>query len=56
MNLTAGWIGVFEPQHRAQCIALGEQTGLFKDQKVSKGCTPNYLPAFIAIESRKRNL
>lgn len=56
MNFTAGWIGVYEKQYRSRCIAIGEQTGLFKGEKVSKGCTPNYLPEFIAIESRKRNL
>ncbi|SDG89316.1 3-methyladenine DNA glycosylase AlkD [Dyadobacter soli] len=55
MNLTAGWIGVYEKQYRSRCVAIGENTGLFKGEKVSKGCTPNYLPEFIAIESNKRN-
>lgn len=55
MNFTAGWIGVFDPKYRARCIAIGEQTGLYKDEMVSKGCTPNYLPEFIAIEAGKRN-
>ncbi len=55
MNFTAGWIGVYEQKYRARCIALGEQTGLYKDERVSKGCTPNYLPEFIAIEAEKRN-
>lgn len=54
MNFTAGWIGVFDQQYRTRCIAIGEQTGLFKDEMVSKGCTPNYLPEFIRIESDKR--
>lgn len=54
MNLTAGWMGVYEKQYRKRCIAIGEKTGLFKDEKVSKGCTPNYLPEFIAIEAKKR--
>ncbi|SEJ38902.1 3-methyladenine DNA glycosylase AlkD [Dyadobacter sp. SG02] len=56
MNFTAGWIGIFEKQYRDRCVALGEKTGLFKGEKVSKGCTPNYLPEFIAIESGKRNI
>lgn len=56
MNLTAGWIGVYEKQYRKRCVAIGENTGLFKGEKVSKGCTPNYLPEFIAIETKKRNL
>lgn len=56
MNFTAGWIGVYEKQYRNRCVAIGEKTGLYKGEKVSKGCTPNYLPEFIAIESNKRNI
>ena len=56
MNFTAGWIGVYEKEYRNRCIALGEKTGLYKGDMVSKGCTPNYLPEFIAMESNKRNL
>lgn len=56
MNFTAGWIGVFDKTCRERCIALGEKTGLYKGKKVSKGCTPEYLPEFISIESNKRKL
>ncbi|WP_198652037.1 DNA alkylation repair protein [Chitinophaga deserti] len=56
MNFTAGWIGIYDKQYRARCIAIGETTKLYKGDKVSKGCTPNYLPEFIAIESGKRGL
>lgn len=56
MNFTTGWIGVFEKKCRNRCVELGEKTGLYKGQMVSKGCTPDYLPEFIAIESKKRNL
>ncbi|KAA0993498.1 DNA alkylation repair protein [Dyadobacter aurulentus] len=56
MNFTAGWIGVFEKQYRNRCVTIGEKTGLYKGDMVSKGCTPDYLPEFIAIESNKRNL
>ncbi len=56
MNFTAGWIGVYEKELRNRCIALGEKTGLYKEKSVSKGCTPEYLPEFIRIESIKRNL
>ncbi|MEK3790048.1 DNA alkylation repair protein [Paenibacillus sp. FSL K6-1230] len=55
MNFIAGWIGVYDQMYRARCIELGEKTGLYKDEMVSKGCTPNYLPEFIAIEVNKRN-
>lgn len=56
MNFTAGWIGVYEKEYRNRCIALGEKTGLYKGKMVSKGCTPEYLPEFIAIESHKRKI
>ncbi|MDF3026604.1 MAG: alkylation repair protein [Fluviicola sp.] len=56
MNFAAGWIGVFDKKYRTRCIEVGEKTGLYKGQMVSKGCTPDYLPEFIAIESSKRNL
>ena len=56
MNFTTGWIGVYEKKYRSRCIALGEKTGLYKGKMVSKGCTPEYLPEFIAIESNKRDL
>lgn len=54
MNFTAAWIGIFDEKYRARCIDLGKKTGLFKGEKVSKGCTPNYLPDFISIEVKKR--
>lgn len=53
MNFTAGQIGTYDPQHRSRCIALGEKTGLFRDEVVAKGCTPNYLPEFIPIQVAK---
>lgn len=54
MNFTAGWIGVYDDRYQSRCIDLGERTSLYKDEKVSKGCTPSYLPAFIQIERAKR--
>lgn len=56
MNFTAGQIGIHQPEFRSRCIALGEKTGLYKDEFVHKGCTPNYLPEFISIEVAKRIL
>jgi 3-methyladenine DNA glycosylase AlkD len=53
MNFTAGQIGVFQPEYRYRCIALGERTGLYKDEVVSKNCTPSYLPKFISIQVAK---
>lgn len=55
MNFCAGQIGVHQPEYRDRCIKLGERSGLYKNQKVSKGCTPSYLPKFIEIEVAKRS-
>lgn len=53
MNFTAAQIGVFQQEYRKRCIALGERTGLYKDEMVAKNCTPNYLPDFINIQVAK---
>lgn len=53
MNFTAGQIGIFQPEYRSRCIALGERTGLYKDEVVAKNCTPGYLPEFISIQVAK---
>lgn len=53
MNYTAGQIGKWQKIHRERCVAIGETSGLYKDEVVSKGCTPSYLPKFIAIEVAK---
>lgn len=53
MNFTAAQIGIFQPEYRERCIALGERTGLYQDEIVAKNCTPNYLPKFIAIQVAK---
>lgn len=55
MNFTAAQIGIFQPEYRSRCIALGERTGLYKDEVVAKNCTPNYLPKYIAIQVAKLN-
>lgn len=54
MNFCAGWIGIYQPEFRARCVKLGETLGLYKDEHVSKNCTPSYLPEFIRIEVAKR--
>ena len=53
MNYTAGQIGKWQVEHRDRCIAIGENTGLYKDEVVPKNCTPSYLPEFIRIEAAK---
>ncbi|MBB3701432.1 DNA alkylation repair protein [Flammeovirga yaeyamensis] len=56
MNFTAAWIGIYEKEYRDRCISIGENIGLYKEEKAPKGCTPNYLPEFIRIETSKRGL
>lgn len=56
MNFTAAWIGIFDPVYRKHCIKIGEDLGLYRDEVVKKNCTPNYLPAFIEQEVKKRKL
>ena len=53
MNFIAGQIGKWQEKYRARCIAIGEETALYKDEIVPKGCTPSYLPQFIPIEVAK---
>ncbi len=53
MNFTAGQIGKWQEEYRARCIAIGEETGLYKNEVVPRGCTPSYLPKFIPIEVAK---
>lgn len=55
MNFTAAQIAIFQENYRNRCIALGERTGLYKDEMVAKNCTPSYLPKFIAIQVAKLN-
>jgi 3-methyladenine DNA glycosylase AlkD len=54
MNFAAAQIGIFQPEFRSRCIALGERTGLYKDEVVPRGCTPNYLPELISIQVSKQ--
>ena len=54
MNFCACQIGVHDPKFSSRCIKLGKRLGLYKDDPVSKNCTPSYLPEFIRIERAKR--
>lgn len=53
MNFTAAQIGIFQEEYRLRCVQLGERIGLYKDEKVAKNCTPNYLPLYIATQVEK---
>ncbi len=55
MTFTAAQVGIFDASRRKRCIAIGEKTGLYRDEKVARNCTPNYLPEWIRIEVEKRS-
>jgi 3-methyladenine DNA glycosylase AlkD len=48
MNTTLGTIGIRHAGLRKRAIAIGEKIGLYKDWPVSKGCTPPYVPVWVA--------
>ena len=54
MNFAAAQIGIFDEKYRKRCIAIGENTGLYKNEVVAKNCTPNYLPLFISSQLAKQ--
>jgi len=54
MNNTLAAIGINHVKHRTRAIAIGEKIGLYRDWPVSKGCTPPYVPVWVA-EMMKRN-
>lgn len=54
MNNTLGAIGIHHPQLRKRAIAIGEQIGLYRDWPVSKGCTPPYVPVWVAAMVKRK--
>jgi len=48
MNNTLGAIGIEHAKLRKRAIAIGEKIGLYRDWPVSKGCTPPYVPVWVA--------
>jgi len=48
MNNTLGAIGIQHAKLRKRAVAIGEKIGLYKDWPVSKGCTPPYVPVWVA--------
>jgi 3-methyladenine DNA glycosylase AlkD len=48
MNNTLGAIGIKHAAHRQRAVAIGERIGLYRDWPVSKGCTPPYVPVWVA--------
>ena len=47
MNFTLAGIGIKYPEHRTRALEIGEKLGVFRDYKVSKGCTSPFAPIWI---------
>lgn len=54
MNNTLGAIGIHHPKHRKRAIAIGEKIGLYRDWPVSKGCTPPFVPVWVAAMVKRQ--
>lgn len=54
MNNTLGAIGIRHEKHRPRVVAMGEKIGLYKDWPVAKGCTPPYVPVWVAAMTAPR--
>ncbi|MBK9119036.1 MAG: DNA alkylation repair protein [Phycisphaerales bacterium] len=54
MNNTLGAIGIHHAAHRKRAVAIGEKIGLYKDWPVSKGCTPPYVPVWVAAMVQRK--
>ncbi|MEA4875761.1 MAG: DNA alkylation repair protein [Anaerorhabdus sp.] len=55
MNRALSEIGIHYDEYTEECIKLGEDIGLYKDYKPSKGCTSPYAPIWINVLRKKLN-
>lgn len=55
MNRCLCEIGIFNDQFTDRCLSIGETLGVYRDMKVSKGCTSPYAPNWIhAVRDKRR--
>ena len=54
MNNSLGAIGIHHPKLRKRAIAIGEKIGLYHDWPVAKGCTPPYVPVWVAAMVKRQ--
>ena len=47
MNYTLSNIGIEFPEHRERALDIGERLGVYRDLRVSKGCTSPFAPIWI---------
>jgi hypothetical protein len=54
MNRALCETGIRYEAFTERCLGIGERLGVYKGQKVSKGCTSAYAPEWIAAGIRRR--
>lgn len=47
MNFVLAEIGINFSKHRKRALAIGEQLGVYRDYRCSKGCTSPFAPIWI---------
>lgn len=55
MNRCLSEIGIKHDHLTQRCISIGEKHGVYKEMKVSKGCTSPYAPIWISVVRKKYN-
>ena len=55
MNGCLAEIGIHFPKHRKRAIAIGEKLGIYRDYRVSKGCTSPFAPIWINEMVRRQS-
>lgn len=55
INNTLAAIGIHHPKLRKRAITIGEKIGLYRDWPTSKGCTPPYVPTWVAAMVKRQH-
>ncbi len=55
MNRCLSEIGIKYDHLTERCVSIGEKHGVYKEMKVSKGCTSPYAPTWISVVRSKNN-
>jgi 3-methyladenine DNA glycosylase AlkD len=55
MNRTLCEIGIRYDEFTQRCLSIGERLGVYRDMKVSKGCTSPYAPDWINVVRKKKH-
>ena len=55
MNRALCEIGIRYDEFTQRCLSIGERLGVYRDMKVSKGCTSPYAPDWINVVRKKKH-